>query len=264
MVEDMDADIGRVHRAHAASADYGAIPAAANMRERSATHIGLPMVQSMGSTSLNQVEGERITRMKEEVQRARVSWQTPTRKVVAEVKAEGGPCALLPVLCILVATFSGGVVLGVGPLMNSMAKQSYFASTCRGAATPCSAQFDHMSSMFNGAFQMLTWGTMAAALLMCPKRAGPRVVACCGGVMAVVGAAGFCTLDKEDEILLFMLFYGLLGTGIVVSLARPSLCKAYSVYFHLDRHELRLCHHLPVHCAVGRRPQGASCCSNQI
>lgn len=72
----------------------------------------------------------------------------------------GGQCVLIDggyVLigdgCVLIGgtrllgSFSGGVVLGVGPLMNAMASEEYFASACDGEALPCDAQFNQMTAM---------------------------------------------------------------------------------------------------------------------
>ena len=62
-------------------------------------------------------------------------------------------CVLIDGGCVLIddawmlGSFSGGVVLGVGPLMNAMASEEYFASACDGEALPCDAQFNQMTAM---------------------------------------------------------------------------------------------------------------------
>jgi len=122
-----------------------------------------------------------------------------------------GKTLLFVLLCFMVTTFSGGVMLGVGPLENAMAAEGYFAQHCEGRHYPCTEQFNQMSSMFNGGFQIMTGGSILAAWLS--QYAGPRVIAICGCCCTIMGAAGFSALSKDCSVQIFMLFYGLIAVG---------------------------------------------------
>ena len=54
---------------------------------------------------------------------------------------------LFAVMCVLTFTFSGGVVLGVGPLFVAMADEGYFVDECADYADVTGCQYDVINAM---------------------------------------------------------------------------------------------------------------------
>jgi len=115
-------------------------------------------------------------------------------------------------LCLMTVTYSGGVVLGVGPLMTAMANGGYFKASCGGRAVPCSEQYNHLASMFNGGFQVMTWGSVAVTLTL--NRCGPRMVALAGCFITGCAALGFWYAHVDADVHIFMICYGFFGLGM--------------------------------------------------
>ena len=89
-------------------------------------------------------------------------------------------------VCLLCATCSGGLILGVGPFVSQLVREGFFAELCDGeggaasaggasggeSGEGCAAQLDAISPIFDGGFQIMTWASCGTGLLM--TRVGPR------------------------------------------------------------------------------------------
>ena len=105
-------------------------------------------------------------------------------------------------MCCIVGSFSGGVVLGVGPLMTALARDGYFEHYCGEKPVPCVEEFNQMGGMFNGGFQIMTWGSVLVTLLL--SRLGPRMIAATGALVATSGAYCFYLASTDSKTYVFI------------------------------------------------------------
>ena len=69
-----------------------------------------------------------------------------------------------------------------------------------------------MGGMFNGGFQIMTWGSELVTLLL--SRLGPRSIGAAGALMATAGSYSFYAAGVDSETWVFMLSFGLVGLGM--------------------------------------------------
>jgi hypothetical protein len=107
--------------------------------------------------------------------------------------------------------------MGVGPFIAKLVQEGFFAEQCAGDDTGCVEQFDAMSPIFNGGFQIMTWFSCMAGILN--DSIGARwtaiigmAIACTGHqILAQATAPGAQTTPAHATV--FMLGYGLIGAG---------------------------------------------------
>lgn len=100
--------------------------------------------------------------------------------------------------CFCVTVMGGGIILGSGPFASALISEGYVEPTA-------------VSSIFVGAFQILTWGTVVAAHLL--GRLGPRITALVGVCISLPGILTLAFLPKPAETLVVTLAYGAIGAG---------------------------------------------------
>lgn len=101
--------------------------------------------------------------------------------------------------CLAVAMSSGGLILGTGPFVTQALEEHYI----RG---------QDISAVFDGAFQIMTWGTALACHWN--DRLGPRFTALLGCCIALCGHGLFLTMTaKPTSLMRLLLSYGLIGWG---------------------------------------------------
>jgi len=116
------------------------------------------------------------------------------------------------VVVLLCASSSGGIIVGVGPFLHKMVQEKFFYDRCApGEEVGCDDQYNAISPIFTGAFQMMTWVSCVAGILL--DTIGPRYTAAIGMVMAICGNYLLSNATTEDGVYLFMVAYGLIGSG---------------------------------------------------
>eukprot|EP00746_Dinoflagellata_sp_MGD_P134760 gnl/MRDRNA2_/MRDRNA2_68645_c0_seq1.p1 gnl/MRDRNA2_/MRDRNA2_68645_c0~~gnl/MRDRNA2_/MRDRNA2_68645_c0_seq1.p1 ORF type:complete len:264 (+),score=32.83 gnl/MRDRNA2_/MRDRNA2_68645_c0_seq1:98-889(+) len=99
---------------------------------------------------------------------------------------------------------SGGLILGVGAFLGKAIEAGHIGSA------------DDAGPIFDGAFQIMTWGSLVWSLALEAKHLGPRFVAVFGATLAAIGHCilGYWltpgTLANRN---LLMVAYGFLGFG---------------------------------------------------
>ena len=143
--------------------------------------------------------------------------------------------AAFTVVCLLCATCSGGLILGVGPFVSQLVREGFFAELCDGeggaasaggatggaSGEGCAAQLDAISPIFDGGFQIMTWASCGTGLLM--TRVGPRTLALLGLAVSALGKHLLATArpggggapggQGGTSAGVLMLAYGLVGAG---------------------------------------------------
>jgi len=119
--------------------------------------------------------------------------------------------AIFSIVCICATLGSGGLIIGVGPFIERMVKDGYFADRCDGEDTGCPAQYDAMNPIFNGGFQIMTWATCLAGL--CLNTWGPRVNAVLGLLILSGGCRILAVATTDDGAYVWMVAYGMIGAG---------------------------------------------------
>jgi len=104
------------------------------------------------------------------------------------------------ILCMISAVTSGGLIAGIGPFQTALVKENYFDN------------YNDVTSVFTGAFQIMTVLTCASGLILGP--CGPRVTAMLG--MLVAGTGNLLigrARPGVSPVWVFIVGLGLVGGG---------------------------------------------------
>mmetsp|Transcript_20871 Transcript_20871/g.51169 ORF Transcript_20871/g.51169 Transcript_20871/m.51169 type:complete len:517 (-) Transcript_20871:83-1633(-) len=114
-------------------------------------------------------------------------------------------------VCFCTTLGSGGLIIGVGPFIERMVKDGYFQDRCDPGVSGCSSQYDALNPIFNGGFQIMTWCSCLAGLLL--NTWGPRYNASLGLLVLTVGCRILATTTHSDSVYKWLIGYGMIGAG---------------------------------------------------
>uniref|UniRef100_A0A7S3Z678 Major facilitator superfamily (MFS) profile domain-containing protein n=1 Tax=Lotharella globosa TaxID=91324 RepID=A0A7S3Z678_9EUKA len=124
------------------------------------------------------------------------------------------PCratVIFSLVCLASILASGGLIIGVGPFIYRMVEDGYFSDRCDEGDDGCAAQYDAMTPIFDGGFQIMTWLSCVAGILL--RAWGPRINATLGLALLTAGCRLIATATTEDGAGWWMFGYGIIGGG---------------------------------------------------